>query len=133
MISFPSIIIKHWTLAWIANLGISFFFFASILVLFTISENLQHYFFLFSTQPLKVFQIILFPYLPWIVPICCFTATILTFYIFENSLEWSSIKACAVSPYWISGSILIMGFFVSLFLAITTILENQSGYPFKKK
>ena len=132
MISFPSIIIKHWTLAWVANLGISFFFFASILVLFTISENLQQYFFLFSTQPLKVFQIIILPYLPWIVPICCFTATILTFYIFENSLEWSSIKACAVSPYWISGSILIMGFFVSLFLAITTILENQSEYPFKK-
>lgn len=132
MISFPSIIIKHWTLAWIANLGISFFFLSSILVLFSISEDLQQYFFLFSNQPLKVFQIILLPYLPWIVPICCFTATILTFYIFENSLEWSSVKACAVSPYWISGSILVLGIFVSLSLAITTISGSPSANPLIK-
>lgn len=132
MISFPSIIIKHWTLAWIANLGISFFFLSSILVLFSISEDLQQYFFLFSNQPLKVFQIILLPYLPWIVPICCFTATILTFYIFENSLEWSSVKACAVSPYWISGSILVLGIFVSLSFAITTISGSPSANPFIK-
>ena len=125
VILFPTIIIRHWVFAWIAHLGISFFFFASILVLFTISEDSSQYLSTLSEDPFKAFQIILFPYLPWIVPVCCFTSTILTFYIFENNLEWSGLKACSVSPYWISGTILILGLIVSLLLSFSTIIDNR--------
>jgi lipopolysaccharide export LptBFGC system permease protein LptF len=128
MILFPAIIIRHWVFAWIGNLGISFFFFASVLVLFTISEDLNQYDIILLDQPFRAFQIILFPYIPWIVPVCCFTSTILTFYVFENNLEWSGLKACSVSPYWVTGAIFTLGLLVSLLLSFSTIFDEQLSH-----
>lgn len=126
MFSFPRILLKYWTLAWLSSFLLSIFFFSSILVLFTISEDIEKYVDLCLNSPVVFFNVTFLTYLPWIIPICCFTGTILTFYIFEKNLEWSSLKACAVSPLWISGTILLISALISIIPIFFTISQKNS-------
>lgn len=128
MFSFPCILLKHWSQTWLLSFLLSFFFISSILVLFTISEDIQKYINLCISTPFAFLNETLLAYLPWITPICCFTGTILTFFIFERNLEWSSLKACSISPYWVTGSILFLSAFISLILVYyTTFRSNTSA------
>ena len=49
--SFPLIILRHWSYAWILNFFISLFFLISLLLIFTISEDLHKYLNLFESNP----------------------------------------------------------------------------------
>ena len=90
--SFPIILIRHWSCAWLLNFFISLFFFTSILLVFTVSEDFQKYLTLLENDFIRFFNVIFLPFLPWLIPICCFTGTTLTFFIFEKHLEWSSLN-----------------------------------------
>ena len=126
MFPFPRILIKHWSLAWLSSFLLSIFFFASILALFTISEDIQKYVDLCLNRPGVFFNATFLTFLPWIIPICCFTGTILTFYIFEKNLEWSSLKTCGVSPVWISGTILLISALISIIPIFLTIYQDNT-------
>ena len=133
MFSFPLIILRHWSYAWILNFFISLFFLISLLLIFTISEDLHKYLNLFESNPFGFIKIVFIPFLPWLLPVSCFTGTILTLCVFEKHLEWSTIRACSISPYSIICSFLFLSTIVSLSQYIlTSFLFQDSDYTLNK-
>ena len=126
--SFPIILIRHWSCAWLLNFFISLFFFTSILLVFTVSEDFQKYLTLLENDFIRFFNVIFLPFLPWLIPICCFTGTTLTFFIFEKHLEWSSLKSCSISPISVIVSVLSLSFVVSVLQFYITILVPSSSF-----
>ncbi len=127
MFPFPRILLKHWSQTWLFSFLLSFFFISSILFLFTISEDIQKYIDLCFSAPFAFLDETIFAYLTWTTPICCFTGTILTFFTFEKNLEWSSLKACSISPHWVTGTILLLSALISVIAVSYTIFKSDAS------
>lgn len=55
----------------------------------------------------------LWPFIEWIIPLCCFFGTILTFVFLEKNKEWTALQACSISPWWISNSMIFASILAS--------------------
>ena len=96
--------------------------------MFTMSEDFQRYLDLLENSFLGFIKVVFIPFLPWLIPTCCFTGTILTFCIFEKHLEWSSLQACSISPFAIAGTFLFLSLAISILQFIFSSSLSRSTY-----
>ena len=105
---------KYILVQWGKWFGLSSFFLLTILLLQLISENSDHFFSddlstIFSWLSLRCLA-----FIPWILPIACFSATLLTVSFLMIKGEMTGILSCSFSVIYCFRSIFIFGFLISI-------------------
>ena len=105
---------KYMMVQWGKWFGLSSFFLLTILLLQLISESSDQFLSddlstIFSWLSLRCLE-----FIPWILPIACFSATLLTVSFLRIKGEMTGILSCSFSVIYCFRSIFILGFLISI-------------------
>ena len=114
----PILVLLQWGKSWLYKYALCFVFFVSIITIFTVSEDSGGAWLTDISQFGTFIQVIIDPFLSMINSLSCFLATLLTFFFFEKTREWSAVLGCGVSPGWIACVILSMSLFASAMIQL---------------
>ena len=116
---------KYIRVKWGKWFGLSFFFLLTILLLQLISESSDQFLFddlstIFSRLSLRCLA-----FIPWILPIACFSATLLTVSFLIIKGEMTGILSCSFSVIYCFRSIFILGFLISIVAWLSMIYYHD--------
>ena len=104
---------------------ISFFLF-SILILQMLTGEMESFSsFLDLKKSLRLISSRLLQYIPWLVPISCFFATLLTVSFLKQRGEYLGMLSCSFSWFLCSRIIFVLGFVISLLCWVLVKSEND--------
>ena len=104
---------------------ISFFLF-SILILQMLTGEMESFSsFLDLKKSLRLISSRLLQYIPWLVPISCFFATLLTVSFLKQRGEYMGMLSCSFSWFRCSRIIFVLGFVISLLCWVLVKSEND--------
>ena len=116
---------KYMLVQWGKWLGLSSFFLLTILLLQLISESSDQFLSddlstIFSWLSLRCLE-----FIPWILPIACFSATLLTVSFLMIKGEMTGILSCSFSVIYCFRSIFILGFLISIVAWLSMIYYHD--------
>ena len=116
---------KYMLVQWGKWLGLSSFFLLTILLLQLISESSDQFLSddlsaIFSWLSLRCLA-----FIPWILPIACFSATLLTVSFLMIKGEMTGILSCSFSVIYCFRSIFILGFLISIVAWLSMIYYHD--------
>ena len=116
---------KYVLVKWGKWFGLSSFFLLTILLLQLVSESSEQ---LFSGDLSSIFSWIslrCLAFIPWILPIACFSATLLTVSFLIIKGEMTGILSCSFSVIYCFRSIFILGFLISIVAWLSMIYYHD--------
>ena len=116
---------KYVLVKWGKWFGLSSFFLLTILLLQLVSESSEQ---LFSGDLSSIFSWIslrCLAFIPWILPIACFSATLLTVSFLMIKGEMTGILSCSFSVIYCFRSIFISGFLISIVAWLSMIYYHD--------
>ena len=120
---------------WIKWFALSMAFLFAILVLQAFSDNFEFFSkFLDSSGRQEVLAWVL-GYMPWVLPVSCFIATVSVLAIFSKNYELLAMRATGLSTFEISKPLLLLGVLVSIasWFARDSQIQLVSGLTQPKK
>ena len=116
---------KYMMVQWGKWFGLSSFFLLTILLLQLISESSDQFLSddlstIFSWLSLRCLE-----FIPWILPIACFSATLLTVSFLMIKGEMTGILSCSFSVIYCFRSIFILGFLISIVAWLSMIYYHD--------
>ena len=111
---------------WCRWFALSLFFLLSILFLQVLTVELETFTSLLHIGgSLKKVLLHLIGYVPWIVPVACFFATLVTIAFFKQRGEYVGVLASSISWFHSTRIIFALGVFLSIFCWFTLKLESE--------